>query len=91
MKIVRTGNSNGPVMAVLASMDEELPRTRNLVGELQRYGIDSLIVVDSGPEFKFARTLERLGIKPQGKPHRAVTDALSAMLVYEAIKGKRDE
>ena len=57
MKIVRTGNSNGPVMAVLASMDEELPRTRNLVGELQRYGIDSLIVVDSGPEFKFARSM----------------------------------
>ena len=40
----------------------------------------------TGYKIGLARTLERLGIKPQGKPHRAVTDAVSAMLVYEKIK-----
>ena len=40
----------------------------------------------AGNKIGLARTLERLGIKPEGKPHRAVTDAVSAMLAYEKIK-----
>ena len=34
------------------------------------------------------RTLERLGLQPIGEPHRAVTDAVSAMMAYEFIKNK---
>ena len=34
------------------------------------------------------RSLERLGLNPDGEPHRAVTDAVSAMMVYEAIVGR---
>ena len=33
------------------------------------------------------RSMERLGLKPIGEPHRAVTDAVSAMMVFESIKG----
>jgi inhibitor of KinA sporulation pathway (predicted exonuclease) len=36
------------------------------------------------------RSMERLGLKPIGEPHRAVTDAVSAMMVFESIKGITD-
>ena len=32
------------------------------------------------------RSMERLGLKPIGEPHRAATDAVSAMMVFERIK-----
>ena len=32
------------------------------------------------------RSMERLRLKPIGEPHRAVTDAVSAMMVFERIK-----
>ena len=35
------------------------------------------------------RTLERLGLKPIGEPHRAATDAVSAMMAYEKILSLR--
>ena len=41
----------------------------------------------SGYKIGLAKTLERLGIMPDGTPHRADTDAVSALMAYEIMKG----
>lgn len=42
-----------------------------------------------GYRISLAKTMEHLGIIPNGQPHRAVTDALSAMLAYEFMRGRQ--
>ena len=39
-----------------------------------------------GYKIGLARTLERLGIRPDGDPHRAATDAVSALMAYERMR-----
>ncbi len=39
-----------------------------------------------GYRIGLARTLERLGLRPDGAPHRAATDAVSALMAYERLR-----
>ena len=48
---------NRDVVAVVPTMDSTLPRVTRLQEELEKYGVDMIAVVDSGPEFKFARSM----------------------------------
>ena len=63
-----------------------------LLSRLFRWGEDVMDLsfryfkLPVGYRIGLARTLERLGIMPDGTPHRADTDAVSALMAYEKIK-----
>ena len=64
------------------------------MGQYVKWGVDVMDLshdfFDLPSDYKIGlkRTMERLGIVPHGEPHRAVTDAISALQVFEAITKK---
>jgi len=57
MKVEWTIRENRDAAAVIPTMDAQQQRVQSLIGELDSNGVDSLIVVDSGPEFRFSRSM----------------------------------
>ena len=62
MKVEWAIRRNRDVAAVIPTMDAQQQRVQSLIRELDSNGVDSLIVVDSGPEFRFSRSMN-VGIR----------------------------
>ena len=62
MKIIDLLNNEREVVAVVPTMDITLPRVIKLKDDLDRNGVDMIAVEDSGPAFRFAKSMNA-GIK----------------------------
>ena len=57
MKVEWTIRENRDAAAVIPTMDAQQQRVQSLIRELDTNGVDSLVVVDSGPDFRFSRSM----------------------------------
>ncbi len=62
MRVIEDAIKGSSVAAVIPTMDVNQTRARRLASELDSLGVDALFVEDSGPSFRFARSMNA-GIK----------------------------